>query len=419
MSRSRIMVRTYFFRKVVKVAGVRRVRDEHRAQVLGRLRADGPLSKPMLARDLGLSIPTISEILADFEAEGLVVAVSEGESSGGRRPILYGVRMGGLLAAGVSVDRHHISAVVSDLSGKIHGEVSADCDLADGQRRFERTLERVVTRLLATVDSSDRVTGLGVAVPTRMQRSRPGMFLPLQAEDWTGVDLHAFVADRFQLPAVAENRAHAVAVGEHLFGAGQGAADLLCLVVDEGVGGAVITGGRLFTGGDGGAGSVGRMILDLSDGTPVQASEVVGSSAIARAAVARLRESKRRRLGGVPLSQLDADLVIDQALSGELLMADVLAEVGRGLGAVVAATLCVTDSPLVVLCGSTMRAGDLVVGPLRDVTDRRLPFAPPTIRLGRLGARGGALGAAALVLADMVGTVGDPISSAQEAAGSR
>ncbi|WP_433168888.1 ROK family transcriptional regulator [Kribbella sp. CA-247076] len=397
---------------------MRRVRDEHRAQVLGRLRADGPLSKAALARDLGLSVPTISEILADFEAEGVVVPVSEGASSGGRRPILYGVRMDGLLAVGVSVGRQHISAVVSDLSGRVHAEVSADCDLADGQRRFERTLERVVRQLLARVERPDRVTGLGVAVPTRMQRSRPGLFLPQQAPDWTGVDLHAFLAERFQLPVVAENRAHAVAVGEHLFGAGQGATDLLCLVLDEGLGGAVITGGRLFTGGDGGAGAVGRMILDLSDGnggvTPVKASEVVGAAGIARAAVARLRESRRRRLGGVPLSAVDADVVIDEALAGDLTMADVLAGTGRSLGAVVAATLCVTDSPLVVLCGSTMRAGELVVGPLREVTDRRLPFAPPVIRLGRLGARGGALGAAALVLTDMLGTVGDPISPVQE-----
>jgi len=391
--------------------------------VLGRLRAEGHLSKAMLARELGLSVPTISEILADFEAEGVVTPVSEGVSSGGRRPILYGLRMDGLLAAGVSVDRHHISAVVSDLSGQVHGEVSADCELADGQRRFERTLERVVTRLLATVDKPDRVTGLGVAVPTRMQRSRPGFFVPSHAGEWPGVDLHAFLAERFRLPVVAENRAHAVAIGEHLFGSGRGAADLLCLVLDEGLGGAVVTGGRLFTGGDGGAGAVGRMILDLSDGTggvtPLKASEVVGSAAITRAAVTRLRESRRRRVGGVPLSGVDVEVVIDQALAGDLLMADVLAEVGRALGAVVAATLCVTDSPLVVLCGSTMRAGELIVGPLRDVTDRRLPFAPPRIRLGRLGARGGALGAAALVLTDMVGVVGDPSASAQEAAGSR
>jgi predicted NBD/HSP70 family sugar kinase len=146
---------------------------------------------------------------------------------------------------------------------------------------------------------------------------------------------------------------------------------------------------------------------------------MVGTSGITRAAVARLRKSRRRRLGGVPLSDVDVDVVIDQALAGDLLMAEVLAEAGRGLGAVVAATLCVTDSPLVVLCGSTMRAGELLVGPVRDVTNRRLPFAPPMIRLGRLGARGGALGAAALVLTDMVGMVGDPIAPAEETAGSR
>jgi predicted NBD/HSP70 family sugar kinase len=404
------------------VVGVGRLRDEHRAQVLGRLRAHGPLSRTVLARDLGLSVPTISEILADFETEGVVLQVSEGKSSGGRRPILYGVRMDGLLAAGVTVDRHHISAVVSDLSGQIHAEASADCDLMDGQRRFMRILGSVLDDLLGAVGESDRVAGLGVAVPTRMQRSRPGIFLPVDTPGWTGADLPAFLGKRFGRPVVAENRAHAVAVGEHLFGAGQGTADLLCLVLDEGLGGAVISGGRLFTGGNGGAGALGRMMLDLPDDDgitrPRRVSELVGSSGIARAAGARLRASRRRRLGGVPLSRLDVGIVIDQAQSGDPMMSEVLGDIGRLLGGVLAATLCVTDSQLVVLCGSTMRAGDLIVGPLRDAISDRLPFSPPQIRLGRLGTRGGALGAAALVLTDMVGMVGEPISSAQESRGS-
>lgn len=389
------------------------LRKRHRALVLGVLRAAGPLPKAEIGRRLDLSVPTVTEILRGFEADRIVVPAGEGQSSGGRRPMLYGLRTDGLRGMGVNVDHDRISAVISDLSGTILTETTVQVDFADGEEAFVGRLRKAVERALAT-DAAQGLAGIGIAVPTTMRRSGGGRFSPLGHPEWTGVDLPAVLEEHYRLPVVVENRAHAVGVGEYLFGAGQGCPHLLCLVLGSGLGAAIIAGGRLFTGGDGGAGALGRMFLDLphSSGAPpdLTVSDRVGAEGIVGSAAQQLRNAGRTTVGvgqtEVPLERVDVDHVIDAAIAGDRLMAAVLAEVGHVLAAVVAATLCVTDSELVLLCGPTMRAGGLIVEPLRESLQSRFPFALPRIRMGQLGTHAGPLGAAALVLTDHVTDAG-------------
>lgn len=365
------------------------IRKRHRALVLGVLRADGPLTKAEIARRLGLSVPTVTEILRGFETEGVVVPTGERRSSGGRRPMLYDVRTDGLRAVGVNVDHDRIRAVVSDLSGSVSSETTVEVDLDEGEEAFVDGLRDALRRLLSEERSAIAPSGIGIALPTMMRRSAKGVFLPLDRPGWKGVDLPAVLGEH-HLPVVVGNRAHAVGIGEYLFGAGRGHPDLLCVVLGWGIGAAILSGGRLFVGGDGGAGALGRMYLDaVPSGKAPEAptvGDLVGVPAIERAAGTGAR----------------VDDVIDAALQGDPPMRAVLADVGHVVGAVIATTLCVTDSELVLLCGATMRAGELVAGPAREALRARCPVDPPEIRVGELGAYAGPLGAAALVLNDHV-----------------
>src|SRR5690606_25202652 len=128
----------------------------------------------------------------------------------------------------------------------------------------------------------------------------------------------------------------------------------------------------------------------------------VGAEGIVRAARERLRLARRTTLNGVSRNRLTLEVVIDRALAGDAAMVATMADVGRTLGVAAAATLCVTDSTAVLLCGPTLRAGDLIAKPFTDMLHQRCPFAAPVVRIGRLGRRAGTLGAAALVLTDFV-----------------
>lgn len=363
------------------------------------------MSRTDLARALNLSAQSISEIVTALEQDGHVQATGAGASSGGRRPILYTVRQENLRAIGVHIGTDHVAALISDLSGEIYSQASAQCSLADGPSNFVAALQVVVEELLARPEAA-RLAGIGLGVPVTMHRRDDKAVRLAATPGWQhdGVDLQE-VLQEYRLPVVAENRAHVVAVGEHLFGSAQDVGDLFCLMLEQGIGGAVMTRGRLFTGGDGGAGAVGRMILDPpgDDGPRRRVSDLAGAGPIVRTATERLRAARRRKLAGLWLADVGIDQVIDEALAGDEMMAEVIHDAGRVLGAVAAATLCVTDSRLVLLCGSITRAGSLLVEPLIDELRDRWPFDLPEVRLGRLGASAVALGAAALVLTDKVG----------------
>lgn len=376
------------------------LRRRHRALVLGQVRSYGPMTKADISAALGLSLPTIADIVGGFEAEGIMVRDGERRSSGGRKPALYTVRPAGLLAIGVNVDPEAVSAVACDLHGQVQAETSVAHDLSPGTPSFDQALKKVVNKVLADTDQQGTVTGIGVAVPTVVRRTSTGAPEPSDRPDWAGVDVASVLREHWDLPVEVENRAHAIATGEYLFGAGQGIRDQLCLVLGSGLGGAVISGGKLLTGAGGTGGALGRMVLDRQPSLPgtLTASDTVSASAIVAHVSRRLQAGDQSRLAAVDPTELGAADVIDAAHGADGLAVEVLAEVGRTLGAVVAASLCITDSQLVLACGPLMTARELVIGPLREEARNRFPFQLPEIRLGTLGSRAGPLGAAALVL---------------------
>lgn len=79
---------------------------------------------------------------------------------------------------------------------------------------------------------------------------------------WEAVPLRDIVAREFDAPAAVDNDANVAALGEHRYGAGQGADDLLYITVSTGVGGGWILAGRPWRGHEGMAGEIGHTVVD-------------------------------------------------------------------------------------------------------------------------------------------------------------
>ena len=75
---------------------------------------------------------------------------------------------------------------------------------------------------------------------------------------WKDFDLPAFVRDIIKAPVVMDNDANAGAAGEFLFGAGKNCDPLFYMTLSTGIGGGIITGGRLLRGADSWAGELGH-----------------------------------------------------------------------------------------------------------------------------------------------------------------
>lgn len=281
---------------------------------------------------------------------------------------------------------------------------------ADGTvRRAERVPTggdpwKALQGLLERVRGGAPVRGVGVGCggPTRWPE---GLVSPPNTPPWRGgFPLLAALRSAYPgLPVRMHNDAVALAVGEHWRGAGQGTEDLLGMVVSTGVGGGVVTGGRVLQGRSGNAGHIGHLVVE--PGGPACGCGGHGClEAVARgpAVVAWARERGCAARDGAALAVL--------AAAGEPVAVAALARAGRALGTGIAGAAALLDVDLVVLGGGFAQAGEPLWAPLRAALAEhaRLGFlAGLRVLPAALGQHSGLVGAAAFLhAADRYATPG-------------
>jgi glucokinase len=144
------------------------------------------------------------------------------------------------------------------------GEVLVRDRVATPARDVWPALSRVVLRVLAAAPSPPAAVGIGCGGP--MQPTTRTVS-PLHIPSWKDFPLADEVEALTQLPAVLDNNAKAVALGEAWCGAAQGVRDFVAVVMGAGLGGGIISGGRLLDGRLGNAGHIGHMVVE-PDGRP-------------------------------------------------------------------------------------------------------------------------------------------------------
>jgi glucokinase len=305
-------------------------------------------------------------------------------------------------AIGIDVGGTKVGALLISENGEVLTEERADTPRDD----VEATLE-VVYRLAEALGERGDAVAVGVGA-AGMVDAEAGMLRFAPNLDWTEVPVRELVAKRTGLPCVLDNDANAAAWGEYRFGAGRGHRDLLVVTVGTGIGGGIISGGRLVRGAHGFAAEIGHFIVEPGGpwcgcGNRGCWEQVASGQALDRAA----REAAQSRP-----DSLIADLagthapvgrhVWEAARQRDRMATSILDEVGRRLGEGIAGLVNVLDPEAVVIGGGVVDIGDLLLAPARRafVTAVEAPDHRPEVPLvpAQLGNRAGAIGAAALAL---------------------
>jgi predicted NBD/HSP70 family sugar kinase len=351
-------------------------RRHHRALLLQHLFGDGPASRADLARTTGLTRVTVSDLVGELIAEGLVEELGAPAGSRvGKPPILVGLAADSahIVALDLSVDDTMTGAVIN-----LAGEVKARRELTLAGLKGDDAVA-VVHRLAAElIGLADRpVLGIGVGSPGVVDAE--GMVIAAPNLGWADVPLAAGLREAFRLPVFVANDANAAVLGEHTFG-DTGDGGLMVIRVGTGVGAGLVLEGTLLHGSRGAAGEIGHVVVD-PDGEPCACSRRGCLETLL--AVPRLR---RRLAEGDP----------EATLTG----------IGEQLGAVLAPVVGTLNLQELVLSGPA----ELLDGPLREAADRviRARTMPVSsegliVRTSTLGEDGVLVGAAVLVLAGELG----------------
>ena len=238
-------------------------RGHNRALVLQTLYHSGAMSRADLSRETGLTRVTISDLVAEFIADGIVVELGVRETAGPGKPAILididrlGHQIIGLDLSDAEVFRGAVLSLDGDVIERQEVERPAR---PDGDAVYDAVLE--LSRSLIAASSAS-LLGVGVGTPGVVRTD--GVVLSAPNLGWSGFPLEARLGIDLDLPVLARNDANAAVLAEYTFGDAR--ADFILIKIGVGVGAGLIAGSQPMLGSRFAAGEIGHVVVG-TDGGP-------------------------------------------------------------------------------------------------------------------------------------------------------
>lgn len=299
---------------------------------------------------------------------------------------------------GIDLSGPRIHAALVDSEGKI-------LESRDGEIIAENLVEQVASITRELNREGAQVAALGIAIPGLVNRQTDRVVVSRDLPSTMREDLHAEFTRATGLRVEIENDANAGAYGEYKVGAGRGSRDIFYMMIGQGIGGAIILDGKLWTGASGFAGEVGHITIDTEGlecvcGNTGCLETVASAPSIVRRARERLHRDSTSSLSRLGLNKnFTADDVAHQANQGDDFALMMIERTGKYIGTGVASVINLLNIERIVLGGGVMDAGELILNPIIHEAKRRAfqpCFEATQIVAAKLGRNAVAIGAAML-----------------------
>ena len=308
------------------------------------------------------------------------------------------------LVIGVDLGGTNVSSAVVDDDGRISHQARLS---VAGSRTAGEVIDRLVACVGMTMESCgrDRVAGVGVGTPGLIIEDTGTVVYAPNVPEWENLPLRSLLQERMGLPVTIENDANAAAIGEHWVGGAAGYANIVCITLGTGVGGAIIMNNEVWRGSNGAGGEIGHMTVVENGrmcgcGAPGCLEAYASATAIAGQAREQLRsgrESALSELCGGDMDRIDAAMIAEAAGRGDDMAREVMHSSATLLGTAVSSLTNLLNPELFVIGGGVIRAGDLVFDPIRaEVARRAYKWSASILKIvpARLGDDAGIIGAA-------------------------
>jgi predicted NBD/HSP70 family sugar kinase len=318
-------------------------RGHNRSLVLQSLYRSGRVSRADLARETGLTRVTISDLVGELIAEGLVVELGQRDDARPGKPaVLLDVNRGATQIVGVDLSEHAVfRGAVLDMDGRILQ--TAEVEL--GSSRGDEATAKVLDLVDALVElTTAPVLGIGIGSPGIVDAS--GTVAAAPNLGWVDQPLQRLLTERTGLPVFVANDANVAVLAEHGFADAQG--DMMLIKVGHGVGSGLLVAGALVFGSRFAAGEIGQVMVGTDAGPEAP------------------YDRERCLEAWLAVPRLESRLAAATA-AGDV-VAPVLREAGQRLGVALAPIVGALNLSEVVLSGPE----DLLDGPLLEAVRETL-----------------------------------------------
>lgn len=376
--------------------------DTPTGRVVRTLTERGTLTATQIVRLTGLAKSTVSMVLAELRRLDVVVELGSDPARGVGRPATA-LTLNPLAGTciGILIGQTEIQVILADVSHTVLYDRSTARDLDySPELAITAVRELIAEAYEGQWRARAGLLGVGIAMGGPVNPVTGTVIRAGGMPTWAGVDLREMFGPMFEdVPIFCDNESNCAAIAEMTWGAAQGHEDFIVYTLDLGVGGAIVSGGRVLRGIAGGAGEFGHVVID-PDGPLCRCGN---RGCLETYAAFRDPMVQARRHFNRPIGIHD---VVDMAVAGDAFCHDLIARTGEAGGHGLGIIGSVFNPPLVVVSGRLSAAGDILMQPLAESFERYtlikhddVPETARTIlRPSRFNDNGACMGAVGMVL---------------------
>ena len=362
---------------------------DHARQIVELVTRGEALSRSDLARLLGIAPSTVSLRVQELVDAGILRENGQAQSSGGRRArrLSLGGTQHRVLAA--ELGGEHARLGLLDLGGHLDRTATIPITIADGP---EATLTLVEAGLRELAEGAD-IRAVGIALPGPVNFETGSVDQPSRMPGWPGFRVGEALTDRFGVPAVVDNDANLMALGEHHRSLTR---EQHSITVKAGtaIGSGIIVAGSVHRGATAAAGDITHTRVAEAADIPCSCGNHGCLETIASGAglVRQMRERGTAVAGAAE--------VLELARNGDPIATTLVRTAGTHLGQVLSGVVNFFNPHAVVLTGSMSASEPFLAAVRSRVYEACHPLATQTLRIesARTGPDAALYGAARLAM---------------------
>lgn len=394
----------------MKTADQLLVKQINKILVLNTIHKERPVSRAEVAKLTGLNKSTVSALVEELLAEGLILEIGIGESQGGRKPINLSINRDFGSVIGIDLGVNYILSILTNFAGEIIWEKRIVISKkADSPLQKVRELFGLIRETIKQAPKSVRgIIGMGVGAPGMVNYDQ-GYILSAPNLLWENIKLKDILEKEFDIPVLVDNEANAGAIGEKWFGLGRKTSELVYISAGIGIGAGIVINNELYRGASGLAGEVGHMTIDIH-GTKCTCGNIGcwEEYASEKALLRYIKENASNYSESIlvandtsGIENMNIFQIVEAAHQGDRLAVAGLKNIGHYLGIGVANLINAFNPECVVVGNVLPLAGDILMKELRVEVARRsfsYKYSHVKIMPSELALKACALGAVALVI---------------------
>lgn len=223
------------------------------------LKQDG-ISRVELSRITGLTKTTVSSIIKEFLAAGIVEeSPTKPNGNVGKTPISLHIKKNAVYTLGVHLGRHNIKTVLMDASMKVLMESNG---LSYKKNDPDSVLEKLYLDINHIMEKAEKhgikVGVIGIGIPGPLDPETGVIKCPPKFEGWINIPLGEIIQKKYKLPVWIENDANVAALAEKWHGGAKYLKNFVYILVNEGIGAGVVINDELYQGTHDYVGEIGR-----------------------------------------------------------------------------------------------------------------------------------------------------------------